>query len=85
MPGPVSDGALETVVIPRTHRLAEDFEVRRALPSRQRRMVGPFVFLDQMGPQLLLRGDGLDVQPIPILVWLPSLISTRASCYTGTV
>lgn len=65
MTGPVSDGALETVVIPRTHRLADDFEVRRVLPSRQRRMVGPFVFLDQMGPQLLLRGDGLDVRPHP--------------------
>lgn len=40
------DTRLETVVVPRTHELAEGFEVRRALPSRQRRMVGPFIFLD---------------------------------------
>jgi hypothetical protein len=41
---------LETIVVPRTHDLGGGFEVRRALPHRDRRMVGPFVFLDQMGP-----------------------------------
>lgn len=35
MPGPVSEGVLEAVVIPRKHRLADDFEVRGALPSHQ--------------------------------------------------
>lgn len=59
------DGALDVVVVPRTHELAENFEVRRALPSRQRRMVGPFVFLDQMGPHLFAPGRGLDVLPHP--------------------
>lgn len=59
------ESALETLVVPRSHRLGDNFEVRRALPSRQRRMVGPFVFLDQMGPQLLLSGEGLDVRPHP--------------------
>ncbi|QNB01492.1 pirin family protein [Massilia sp. Se16.2.3] len=39
--------------------------VRRALPSRQRRMVGPFVFLDQMGPHVFQPGRGLDVRPHP--------------------
>lgn len=61
----LSDVALDTVIIPRSHQLGDTFEVRRALPSRQRRMLGPFVFLDEMGPQLLLRGEGLDVQPHP--------------------
>jgi len=59
------DGALETVVVPRTHDLGDHFEVRRALPSRQKRMVGPFVFLDQMGPHVFSAGQGLDVRPHP--------------------
>ena len=41
------------------------FSVRRALPSVQRRMVGPFVFLDHMGPANFAAGDGLDVRPHP--------------------
>ncbi|HEX5632963.1 MAG TPA: pirin family protein, partial [Gemmatimonadales bacterium] len=57
--------ALETVVVPRTHDLGEGFEVRRALPSTQRRMVGPFVFLDQMGPVVFAPGRGVDVRPHP--------------------
>ncbi len=59
------DGALEVVVVPRTHDLGDNFEVRRALPSRQKRMVGPFVFLDQMGPHVFTGGRGLDVRPHP--------------------
>jgi len=60
-----ADGALELVVVPRTHDLGDNFEVRRALPSRERRMVGPFVFLDQMGPHRFAAGRGLDVRPHP--------------------
>ena len=41
------------------------FEVRRALPSARRQMVGPFIFLDQMGPAELLIGRGIDVRPHP--------------------
>jgi len=57
--------SLETIVVPRTHDLGERFEVRRAIPSAQRRMVGPFVFLDQMGPVAFAPGKGLDVRPHP--------------------
>ncbi|MES2026722.1 MAG: pirin family protein [Pseudomonadota bacterium] len=57
--------ALETVVIPRTRDLGDNFEVRRALPTSQKRMVGPFVFLDQMGPHVFAAGRGLDVRPHP--------------------
>lgn len=39
--------------------------VRRALPVAQRRAIGPFVFLDQMGPAVLAPGQGLDVAPHP--------------------
>jgi len=59
------ESPLETIVVPRTHELAEGFEVRRALPSRQHRMVGPFIFLDQMGPHVFTSGAGLDVRPHP--------------------
>lgn len=59
------DSTLEAVVVPRTHDLGDNFEVRRALPSRQKRMVGPFVFLDQMGPHVFSTGKGLDVRPHP--------------------
>jgi redox-sensitive bicupin YhaK (pirin superfamily) len=59
------DSMLETVVVPRTHDLGDGFEVRRALPHRDRRMVGPFVFLDQMGPHVFQPGRGIDVRPHP--------------------
>lgn len=59
------DSALDVVIVPRTHDLGDGFEVRRALPSRERRMVGPFVFLDQMGPHTFAAGHGLDVRPHP--------------------
>jgi redox-sensitive bicupin YhaK (pirin superfamily) len=56
--------AIEAVVVPRTRDLG-GFEVRRALPARERRTVGPFVFLDQMGPAAFDLGRGLDVGPHP--------------------
>ena len=59
------DSMLQTVVVPRSHDLGDKFLVRRALPSIERRMVGPFVFLDQMGPTVFKPGRGLDVRPHP--------------------
>jgi redox-sensitive bicupin YhaK (pirin superfamily) len=65
IPGdPKSCDAIETVVVPRAHDIG-GFEVRRALPSAQRQMVGPFIFFDQMGPALLAAGKGIDVRPHP--------------------
>jgi redox-sensitive bicupin YhaK (pirin superfamily) len=55
---------IRTIVVPRTSDIG-NFEVRRALPSRAVRMVGPFVFFDQMGPGELLTDQGLDVRPHP--------------------
>jgi redox-sensitive bicupin YhaK (pirin superfamily) len=52
------------VVTPVTHDLG-GFEVRRAVPSPQCRMVGPFVFVDQFGPARLAVGEGMDVRPHP--------------------
>src|SRR3712207_5419557 len=62
---PDTGGTLETVIETRAHDLVDGFKVRRALPSRGRRMVGPFIFLDQMGPEILSAGKGLDVAPHP--------------------
>jgi redox-sensitive bicupin YhaK (pirin superfamily) len=59
------DPSIDIVIVPPTHDLGDGFHVRRALPSRQRRMVGPFVFFDQMGPTVLRAGAGLDVRPHP--------------------
>ncbi|MFO1039294.1 MAG: pirin family protein [Geminicoccaceae bacterium] len=56
--------AVETVIVPRVRDLG-GFEVRRALPSPGRQMVGPFIFLDQMGPSEFVLGAGLDVRPHP--------------------
>ena len=58
-----ADG-IETVIVPRARDLG-GFEVRRALPSAQRQMVGPFIFFDQMGPALMQPGQGIDVRPHP--------------------
>ena len=55
----------EAVIVPRTRDLGDGFEVRRVLPSEERRTVGPFVFFDQMGPTVLRAGTGLDVRPHP--------------------
>ena len=56
--------AIAQVVVPRSVDLG-DFAVRRALPSAQVRMVGPFIFFDHFGPTVLRSGTGLDVRPHP--------------------
>ncbi|MFD0860494.1 pirin family protein [Roseovarius aquimarinus] len=56
--------ALETLIIPRARDLG-GFEVRRALPSPKRQMVGPFIFFDQVGPAEFVTDGGIDVRPHP--------------------
>ncbi|ASK86822.1 pirin family protein [Sphingorhabdus sp. SMR4y] len=51
-------------ITPTTHDLGE-FQVRRVLPSRHRRMVGPFIFVDEFGPATLPEGPGMGVRPHP--------------------
>ncbi len=74
-----SSSAIETIVVPRTSDLG-GFEVRRALPSIQKRTVGPFVFLDQMGPAVLATGHGIDVRPHPHIG-----LSTVTYLYEGAI
>jgi redox-sensitive bicupin YhaK (pirin superfamily) len=55
---------VELTIQPRVRSLGE-FDVRRVLPSAKRRMVGPFVFLDHMGPAVFPPGQGIAVRPHP--------------------
>ena len=41
------------------------FHVRRVLPAPDRRMVGPFIFFDHMGPADFAPNEGLQVRPHP--------------------
>lgn len=61
--GPVPDSVL--AVIPARDRDIGGFAVGRVLPAIGRRMVGPFIFLDHMGPVTLPAGHGMDVPPHP--------------------
>ena len=56
--------AIDDVIVPRARDIG-GFEVRRALPTPRRQMVGPFIFLDQMGPADFVVGEGIDVRPHP--------------------
>lgn len=41
------------------------FSVRRVLPAIGRKLVGPFVFFDHMGPAIFAPREGMDVRPHP--------------------
>jgi hypothetical protein len=55
---------IELTLSPRARSLGE-FDVRRVLPAAERRMVGPFVFFDHMGPAVFAPGAGMAVRPHP--------------------
>lgn len=57
-------GAVELIIQPREKDLG-GFSVRRALPTAKRRMVGPWVFFDHMGPAEIPAGQGINVRPHP--------------------
>jgi redox-sensitive bicupin YhaK (pirin superfamily) len=59
-----SSDAIAHIVVPRSVELG-GFQVHRALPSAQSRMVGPFIFFDHMGPAVFKPGVGVDVRPHP--------------------
>ncbi len=62
---PADVETVDMIILPPVRDLGDGFTVRRALPSAHRRMVGPFIFFDQMGPVTLHAGQGLDVRPHP--------------------
>lgn len=51
--------------IPTRSRDLGGFTVRRALPAPLKKTVGPFIFLDHMGPADFAAGDGINVRPHP--------------------
>lgn len=57
-------GAIELIVEPRQKDLG-GFSVRRVLPTIKRKMVGPWIFFDHMGPATFAAGDGINVRPHP--------------------
>ena len=58
---------LDIVIESRTASLAPGMEVRRILPFRMRRMVGPFIFMDHAGPVNIQpqTASRMDVLPHP--------------------
>ncbi len=56
--------AIEMMIEPRMRDLG-GFTVGRVLPYARRRMVGPFIFFDEMGPAEFAPGKGIDVRPHP--------------------
>ena len=56
---------IEIVISARKKDLGGGLEVGRVLPFAKRRMVGPFAFLDHMGPADFAPGQGVDVRPHP--------------------
>ncbi len=57
-------GSIELVIQGRPRDIGE-LTVRRVLPSIKRRLVGPFIFFDHMGPADFAPGHGVDVRPHP--------------------
>lgn len=55
---------IDIVIEPRRRDLG-GFTVGRVLPFAKRRMVGPFIFFDEMGPATFAPGKGIDVRPHP--------------------
>jgi len=55
---------IELMITSREKDLGEMI-VRRVLPAAERRLVGPFVFFDHMGPAEFPPGKGINVRPHP--------------------
>lgn len=56
--------AIDFTITPRRRDLG-GFSVRRSLPDARRRLVGPFIFFDHMGPARFEPGQGIDVRAHP--------------------
>lgn len=56
--------AIDLLVTARSRDLG-GFSVRRVLPTALRRLIGPFIFYDHMGPAQMPVGEGMDVRPHP--------------------
>jgi redox-sensitive bicupin YhaK (pirin superfamily) len=69
----------EMMLVPgMTHDLGGGFIIRRLLPFRKKRMVGPFIFLDHMGPVEFVPNSMSDIRPHPHIG-----LSTMTYLYEG--
>jgi redox-sensitive bicupin YhaK (pirin superfamily) len=59
-----SCNAIELIIQPKDKDLG-GLSVRRVLPTRERQMVGPWIFFDHMGPAQFSAGSGVNVRPHP--------------------
>ncbi|MBS0483410.1 MAG: pirin family protein [Proteobacteria bacterium] len=73
---------IERIIDKRSHDLGGGFIVGRVLPFHARRMVGPFIFFDHLGPLDLAPGipRELDVRPHPHIG-----LSTVTYLYSGQI
>ncbi len=55
----------EHLIIEERSRDIGDFLVGRLIPFRKKRMVGPFIFIDHMGPSIIKEGHYMDVNQHP--------------------
>jgi len=53
------------LIIPARQKDLGGFSVNRLLPSAKRRMVGPIIFFDHLGPAEFAASEGIDVRPHP--------------------
>lgn len=70
---------VELVITPRLHDIG-GLTVGRILPFVERRMVGPFIFLDHIGPAQMPADQALDVRPHPHIG-----LSTLTYLYDGAI
>ncbi|RKR83440.1 hypothetical protein BDD43_3649 [Mucilaginibacter gracilis] len=54
-----------SLIIEERPRNIGNFMVGRLLPFKDKRMVGPFIFIDHMGPAHMAAGQNLDIPPHP--------------------
>lgn len=57
-------GGIDLLLTPKDRDLG-GFSVRRLLPTARRKMVGPWIFFDHMGPARFAPGTGVNVRPHP--------------------
>lgn len=77
---------IERIIDKRIHDLGGGFEVGRLLPFHARRMVGPYIFFDHMGPMELAPAfrKSWTFGPIRISGFPPSLIFMMVRSLTAT-
>lgn len=73
---------IERIITKRIHDLGGGFTVGRVLPFHARRMVGPYIFFDHIGPVELAPGipKSLDVRPHPHIG-----LATVTYLYSGAI